>query len=302
MDGIDLAHVDGEESGFEAEQGLLQLPGAPDEWIWAFTCRVPGCSCRTAIVLFARGDRETLLELGQPVAEAWREERDYGLVADELSEVMSFAIDLDTLELSSALDDQFLDEDVHPDIRAVAAKLDDDLLDEIARIWHLGKGAPPPELDASPSTFVLPGWAPGQLVSWDAVHPVLRVDPYAIGDRVFEAVELYCVDADCRCSKVHVEIRAVTPQGASHPGRVELDGTVVTLRPAYERQRDRLTELWRAYCERHPRYQERLARRSAAMHRLAGRIVAPPPAPSVSRNAPCPCRSGKKFKLCCGVG
>jgi SEC-C motif len=302
MDGNDLAHVDGEDAGFEVERGLLQLPGAPEEWIWAFTCEVPRCSCRTAIVLFARGDRATLLELGRPVAETWRAGEDYGVAASELSEVISFAIDLDTLELSTALDDQLLDEDVPPDIRAIAAKLDDDLLDEIARIWHLGKGDPPPDLAAAPSTFVLPGWAPGQLVSWDAVHPVLRVDPYVIGDRVFEAVELYCVEADCPCSKVHVEIRAVVPQGASHPGRVELDGTDVTLHPTYERQRERLTELWRAYCERHPRYQERLARRSAAMHGFAGRIAAPPPAPKVSRNAPCPCGSGKKFKLCCGAG
>jgi SEC-C motif len=78
-------------------------------------------------------------------------------------------------------------------------------------------------------------------------------------------------------------------------------GTEATPHPSHERHRDRLNELWNAYCLRHPHHRERFARRSATMHGLAGRIVAARPKQKVGRNALCPCGSGKKLKRCCGV-
>ena len=36
---------------FDVEQGLIELPGTPPRWIWAFTCPTPKCACRAAIVL-----------------------------------------------------------------------------------------------------------------------------------------------------------------------------------------------------------------------------------------------------------
>jgi len=93
----------------------------------------------------------------------------------------------------------------------------------------------------------------------------------------------------------------MAPRGAPEPGHVEIFGGVVTLCPAHERHRERLGELWDAYCRRHPEYEARVARRSAVMHALAGRIVAAPAKPRAARNDPCPCGSGKKYKKYCGA-
>ena len=92
-----------------AEQGLIPLPGAPDAWIWAFTCPMPECACRTAIVLSAPGGRETLRNRGRPVAEAWLRGGHYGQAALDLQGVTAFAVNLDTRALYPPLGDAPLD-------------------------------------------------------------------------------------------------------------------------------------------------------------------------------------------------
>ena len=289
-------------SAFDVEQGLIELPGTPAGWIWAFTCPARECSCRIAIVLSTPGDRETLLGLGRPVAEAWLAREHYGQAAQDLQGVTAFAVDLDTRDLFPPAGDAPLDAGAYAGVKAVADRLDDDVLDAIARVLHLGKGdAPPPDPGAGGAKIEVEGWRPGELVAWDTAQPLLRRDPYVFGDRIFEAVELYCVDPDCGCSEVNVAFSAIVPSGAPFPGHVKLDGTEAILHPAHERHRARLTELWSAFCRRHADHRERLRRRSATMHSLAGRIVAAPSKLKIRRNAPCPCGSGRKHRQCCGA-
>jgi len=84
--GLRFSHVP-----FDVEDGLIELPGAPLLWIWAFTRPTPKCGCRTAIVLSAPGDREMLRECGRQVAEAWlvgniersAEHHDAAVIADK---------------------------------------------------------------------------------------------------------------------------------------------------------------------------------------------------------------------------
>jgi hypothetical protein len=190
---------------------------------------------------------------------------------------------------------------VDPSVKSVVAGLDDDVLDAIARVWHLGKGQEPPGAPAAGNgTIEVEGWRPGDLVVWDDSQAALRGDTYVLGEHIYDAVEVYCVEPDCDCGLAIVDFEPVSPRGASHPGDVEFDGRSATLRP--EGRQSRLPELWAAYQERHPRFQERFARRSAIMHGLAGRIVAKSPKSTVKvgRNERCPCGSGKKFKTCCG--
>jgi hypothetical protein len=285
---------------FDVEQGLIELPETPARWIWAFTCPTRECACRTAIVLSAPGDRETLLERGRPVADAWLGHADYGQVARDLQGVAAFAVDLDTLELFPPVGRAPLDAAAHPEVRDVADRFDDDVLDAIARVWHRGKGKqPPPAPGASGAKIEVEGWRPGDLVVWDDARPSLRGDTYVFGERIFEAVELYCVEPDCSCGDVIVDFSPGVPRGAPHPGHVQFDGEEATLHPENERQRERLTELWAVYGQRYPRHRERFAQRSAVMHGLAGRFVAAPPKPKVGRNEPCPCGSGRKAKKCC---
>lgn len=288
-------------AAFEVEQGVIELPGTPARWIWAFTCPTPKCACRAAVMLSMRGDRALLLERGRPVADAWLGHAHYGQAAQDLPDVVAFAIDLDTLELFPPVGDAPFDAGARPDVREVVDRIDDGVLDAIARLWHRGKGEQPPEPGADGAKIEIEGWHPGDLVAWDDARPSLRRDTYVFGDRLFEAVELYCVKPGCDCGAVIVDFDAIVPRGAPYPGHVELAAGAATLHPEQERHGERLNELWAAYCARYPRYQERIAQRSATMRALAGRIVAAPPKPKVGRNALCACGSGKKFKKCCGA-
>ncbi len=289
-------------SEFNVEQGLMELPGTPARWIWAFTCPEPKCACRTAVVLSLAGERELLLELGRPVADAWLRDAPYGQTAQDLKGVTAFAVDLDTHELFSPVGDAPLNAAAHPEVREVADRLNDDVLDAIARVWEMGKGQQPlPDPGADGAKIEIEGWRPGDPVVWDNARPSLRGDTYVFGKRIFEAVEHYCVESNCDCGEVIVDFSVVIPRGAPHPGHVLFDGEVATLHPEREQQRERLAELWNVYCARHRRYSDRFERRSATMHGLAGCIVAAPPRRKVARNESCPCGSGKKFKKCGGA-
>jgi hypothetical protein len=146
------------------------------------------------------------------------------------------------------------------------------------------------------------------VVAWGEALVGVRQDIFRFGERVFEAVDLYCVAPRCSCGEVVVDFAPIIPHGAPAPGAVRVAKTgTATLEPEHERHRERLEQLWAAFCLRHPRYVERLARRSTVMQGLARRIVGAPRAgierrtARVGRNDPCPCGSGKKYKKCCGT-
>jgi hypothetical protein len=287
---------------FEIEQALIRLPGSPERWIWAFTCPEPECACRTVTVLSTAGGRDALAECGRPVAEAWGSRAFYGQAAQRVQGAAAFAIDLDTHEVYPPAGEAPLDVAACPEIGAIVERLNDEVFDTLARIWLLGKSAEfptPPGADGN--KIPIEGWRPGDLVAWDDAQQVLRGDIYVIGDRVFHAVERYCVAGDCDCGEVVVDFVAIFPRGAPHPGYVEFDGRDLTLHPDQKRHRARLNELWDAYCRRHGGYGERFAARSATMHDLAGRITRAPSRAKIGRNAACPCGSGKKYKKCCGA-
>lgn len=264
---------------FDVEDGLIELAGTPPLWIWAFTCPTRECSCRVALVISSGAEQAHLLERGRPVADAWRSGGHYGRAAENLDGATAFAVDLDSRAFFPPVGDAPLDPRGYPEVNAIADRLDDDVLDQIARIWHRGKGQMPrPEPGAGGGAIEVEGFRPGDVVVWEDARPALRGDTYRFGERLHEAVESYCVEPECSCGDVIVDFRPVLPRGAPHPGHVEYDGEdeAAILRPKHERHRARLTELWTAYCQRHVRYRERLARRSATMHALARRIVAAP--------------------------
>ncbi len=295
-----------------AEAGLLQLPGEPGAWIWAFTCPTPGCECREATVLWTGGDRETLLTLGAPVAEAWRNGAGHARAAAKLEGVTSFAIDLDegdALDLRDPDAIAALDLEANPAARDVVQRIDGEVLDALGRLWYLGKGWPDPEEKGLAAAKIeVAEWKPGELVGWGEALFGVRQDFFRLGEHLYEAADMYCVAPGCDCGDVVVDFVPITPRGAAPPGAVRLPNSgEPTFEPEHERHRERLEQLWAAFVARHPRFRDRLARRSAVMHSLAGKIVAAPKrgvertSPKVGRNDPCPCGSGKKFKKCCGA-
>ena len=295
-----------------SEAGIVELAGDGPRWIWAFTCPTPGCACRTALVLSTDGDRQALLARGAPVRDAWLRGESHAKAAASIEGVTAFAIDIDEGGVFPAYDEDPLaafDFDAHTEARHVVDRIDGETLEELGRLWYRGKGWPDPEEKSRQAPEIkIEDWKPGEVVAWGEALVGVRQDIFRFGERVFEAVDLYCVAQGCSCGEVVLDFAPIVPRGAPAPGAVRVAKSgAATLEPQHERHRERLEQLWAAFRKRHPRYVERFARRSTAMQGLAGRIVGAPRGgierrtARVGRNAPCPCGSGRKYKKCCGV-
>lgn len=305
----------------DPEMGILELPGNAPSWIWAFTCPTPDCPCRSALVLATSDGRETLLARGAPVSQAWLRGDSYAAAAASLSDLTVFGLDVDAAEVNPlGGETRFTPDDLaaRPELRRVVEGIDGEILDEIGRLWYLGKGMrSPEEAKREAPRIEIDNWVAGELVSWNEVMLGVRDDLYIIDDGVFEAMELYCVTRGCACGEVLVDFsESKLPDarhlGGVHLGAVHLSGRgEVVLDPASERERQQLERLWAAFQLRHPRHRERFTRRAAVMQELGGKIVPVSrgrarnlqvAAPTkVGRNEPCPCGSGKKYKKCCGA-
>lgn len=289
------------------EPGIFELTGSPGTWIWAFTCPTPGCDCRTAILATSDG-REALVARGSPVRAAWLGGEGYAKATRGLEGVHAFALDIDEGTAMPAWSDdpcEALDLDAHRAIRDVVQHIDGDVLEAVGHLWYQGKGwADPDEKSDERRVIQVESWSPGETVAWGEAFEGVRQDFYRVDERVFEAVEHYCVKAGCDCPDVWVDFPPVHPRGTPAPGavRVNRSGTT-TFEPSQQMNRGLLERLWEAFRRRHPRYVDRFARRVTTMHALADKVV---PARAhagikVGRNDPCRCGSGKKYKKRCGA-
>ena len=296
-----------------AEAGVLQLSGDPPKWIWAFTCPTPGCDCREAIVLATDDDdRDALIAAGAPVRKAWLARESYAKAAARLKSVAAFAVTIDDGEIYSvdgASSFSPFDFAAHPEARDVIGRIDGEALEAFGRLWYRSKGWPNPDDESLGSQPIkILSWKPGETVSWGESLVGVREDLYIVGDRLFEAVDHYCVEPDCDCGDVVLDFQPLTPRGAPPPGGVRVDRSgAATFELTHEKHRASVERLWTLFRMRHLGYRERFARRRAVMHGLAGRIVSAPEneierrSPRVGRNEPCPCGSKKKYKKCCGA-
>jgi SEC-C motif len=233
-------------------------------------------------------------------------------VASALEDITAFSIDIDEGGIFPAHGEGRIDAfdfDAHPEARDVVDRIDGETLEELGHLWYRGKGwADPEEKSREAPLIEVANWKPGEVVAWGEAMVGVRQDIFRYGERVFEAVDLYCVAPDCLCREVVLDFAPVAPRGAPAPGAVRVDKLgVATVEPEHEKHRQRLEQLWAGFQRRHPRYRERFARRSTVMQGFAGRIVAAPRAgierrtAKIGRNDPCPCASGKKYKKCCAV-
>jgi len=295
-----------------SEAGLVELAGDDPRWIWAFTCPTRACACRTALVLSTDGDRQALIARGAPVRDAWLCGESYAKTAAALEGVTALAIDIDEGGVFPAYTEDphaVLDFDAHPEARHIVDRIDGETLEELGRLWYRGKGWPDPEEKSLQAPEIkVESWKPGDVLAWGEALVAVRQDLFRFGERVFEAIDLYCVAPGCSCGEVVVDFAPVVPRGAPAPGAVRVAKSgAATLDPEHERHHERLEQLWAAFCGRHPRRVERFAHRSTVMQGLAGRIVGAPRAgverrtARVGRNDSCPCGSGRKYKKCCGA-
>ena len=285
------------------DDGVFELAGAEPAWIWVHTCPKPTCSCRSALVLATHDGRELLLERGAAVRDAWNTQTNYSRVAAALDDLIVFHIDIDTVEISSPIDDEPCNLGAHPRIADIAMRIDGGLLESIGQLWYRGKGWPDPEQKVLLATEIkIKGWQRGEMLAWDDVCTGVRQDYYVLDGRLYEAVEMYCPVPDCECGEVLIHFETLRPRGAPSYGRVMVKRSGETEIQPNKNGRDRLEQLWTAFQKRHPNHLARFARRHPIMKSIGARIVATPLAmsPKVGRNDSCPCGSGKKYKMCCG--
>lgn len=290
------------------EDGLFELPGPEPAWLWAHTCSMPDCECRSALLVVGSHGREALLEHARCVDAAWRDGKDYAAVAAALDNVEVFHIDIDTVEASSATLDAVLLLEEHPRIRAIVDRLDGEVLEALGRLWYRGKGLPDPVAQhRAARALPIRDYKPGEMIAHDEVLGGVRDDVYKLDGRLYEVLDLHCAKPGCPCGEVILDFQTVVPRGGPHLGDVRIHGSgAVTLAPN-SRHPQRFADVWAAFQKRHPSFRDWLARRAALVQEVAARIVPDTRGqraaaqPKVGRNDPCPCGSGKKHKKCCGA-
>ncbi len=286
----------------DSQDGMFELAGAPSAWIWVHTCPTPKCPCRSALVLASNDGREKLLALGATVRGAGNARANYSKAAAEIDGIVAFHVDIDTVEVSSLTDATPLELQAHPRIAEIATRIDGDLLDSIGSLWYRGKGLPDPGQSVLDATKVkLKGYQRGDMVAWKDVCDV-RDDLYAVDDRLYEALDMYCVVPGCLCEEVMVAFGTLVPRGGTSPGHVTVNLSGATEIEPIRKGRDRLERGWTAFQQRNPNYLARFARRNSIMKSVGARSAVLPFAvpPKIGRNDSCPCGSGKKYKRCCG--
>ena len=296
-----------DQAALTLQDGIFALPGEVPTWIWAQTCAVPKCDCRSAFIVATPLGREALLDRARIVQETWHPETGYADVAARLDGADAFHIDIDTLEVFPPSNDVPLDLADHPTVRAVVERMDGEVLDGIGRLWYRGKGKLQPEARSrAAKQIVVHGWRPGELLAYDEALGGVRADLYRLDGRLYEALDLYCVAPGCTCGEVTLDVTTVMARGGPHLGRIVIERSGGLRIEPHGNARERLEQVWAAFQRRHPTYAARLARRDAAMKEVGARIV-PEAAPrldakpKIGRNDPCPCGSGKKHKKCCGA-
>lgn len=268
--------------------------GEPPLWLWAQTCPLEDCPCRSALVVVAK-DRPTLELQVQVVRDVWEEAEDAeafarGLAAAEisLSDAVIFELDIDSGDVTMPLSES---PELTPEVARVEPLVDGDLLDRLASLWYLGKE----QEDASivpiePSE--LTDYKPGQLLAWDEVYEGARMDVYRVeqGDNEIEAeaIETYCVRAGCECNEVKIQFYEISEEEAGYIGTVavKVEEPVSVAFTAEETERPLLEAFWAKFQKRYPAWVTRLAYRAEQMaafgERLNRKPSKPPTKPWVS--------------------
>ena len=188
-----------------------------------------------------------------------------------------------------------------PLVERLRAHLSGPLLDSLAELDLSDAG---PRLSASlPARLT----EPGQFVGWSEVYPGARRDDYVLADGTRLTAEvLFCSNPDCLCKELTVEffLRAAK-EAPLYVGAVQTDYSgrkppsfygplshAEQVRAAWDGFRARYGDL-RCFRDRHARVKQWSDPLWKAQQR--GRRVVP----RASRNAPCPCGSGQKYKKCC---
>lgn len=159
-----------------ADDEVFELPGAEPAWMWAHTCAIATCDCRSALIIATHVGRDFLLERGEAVLDALSARKEAPNPGAAIDDLIVFNMDIDSAEVDPSIGDELLAMAAHPRIADIATRIDGDLPHSIAQLWYRGKGLPDPDHEVLSGTeIVIKGWRRGTLVGWDEVFPGARI-------------------------------------------------------------------------------------------------------------------------------
>jgi hypothetical protein len=146
----------------------------------------------------------------------------------------------------------------------------------------------------------------GAMIPYDRLFPADWDLLFHHEGHPFWAVDLHCSNPACACSELVVELHDLGHVDAEHIGDMRID--LASNRPRHKTSSRRVAKLfkplWSRYGDellRRHREVQLAVREHAATHAAPEAVAQPIAQPIVarSRNAPCPCGSGMKYKHCC---
>jgi hypothetical protein len=147
---------------------------------------------------------------------------------------------------------------------------------------------------------------PGTMIPYDAMFPDDWDMLFERDGRTYWVVDHHCPNPACTCAETVLEIQDISRHEARHIGQFSLDMKARPPRPraSSEQVAPLFETLWAHYeadLRRHQREAHQAIKAFAATRPASGKTQPPLRATTLpARNAPCPCRSGKKYKRCCG--
>lgn len=258
-------------------------------------CGNPACDCREVMVsAYALDERVTafgfknrrLVVRSVPLEDG----------AGSPTEPTLYRIDVFTGEVKDK-DDRLVDVTRDRKAAAIADALDAETLDELARVWKGAKGL---ESRAGRRRTGAGPWERDELVYWDDVFEVERLEAFRDDGGLVIALDMYCIDPACDCRLFHVAF-SEAPDGEESEG-VDIGSVRVTFagkaeltpsRPDYEA---RLRALWASYRRRHPTLHVQADRYREMRAFGAEYHASPPPAPAEAAAARAWVSSSRKHR------
>lgn len=274
--------------------GFARATDAAGAWdLWFRPCSDEGCDCHEAIVLATREGRDLLEPFVVRVAGV-TDARKRAASLDG-GAVVAFAL---LIPAGAAFP---MEGEGEPSDRAEAAarSIPGAILDELHERWLKSRTTGSRSKRGPMPTK----WRPGDMLSWGQMFPDERDDLYLDDEGWIGLSETFCVNPACDCSDVVLSVHADRGEGWSALGRIRVDYRTGSIADPLAPELADAVARWKA---RYPDWRIRLANRHATAKRVGARLLLEAPAErlpdrAVSRNADCPCGSGKKYKRCCGA-
>ena len=255
-------------------------------------CTNLGCPCREiSLTAYRVDDRLIGVNLTRDVVEFYFPKEDEVASQHERTCVLKADLDMDTGQVAIA-DSAPADQQDAMALAWLREELDGQVLDHLANQVLRRKGLRPL------SRMDIRNFKQGDMLGFGEAYLHGRIDAYIMDGRRLDVLDLYCVDPACPCT----EIRFWTLCNGREMGTIRMD-VGGTMPPRFEGE-PVLAQLWQAIRRRYPSL-DVFRKREAKMKQAGPSILAQAAtqrsaaSPAISRNQPCPCGSGKKYKRCC---